>query len=257
MVDYLRDLRPEYTVMIPYLKERFYELHPNGDEVACRRYVQSQILRAARHMVNFRQLDFLLSKKSVSVREILQTHKSWRERPDKNSVFEQLDSTLRTVNSLLDVGCGLTPIWILCNYPKIKHYICIEPDKRVEKRLRLLCEKFCAGRTVIISNKVSSIRDTSITGEHVDLVLVQKVIPMLYRKHNQITTNSLSSLRFKYMLITGSKRSLSRISSIENLERKALLDFIERSSFHIVRSVEDMSEFGYLIKGEKYEQYHR
>lgn len=248
MVDYLKDLRPAYMDMIPVFTRRFYELHPDGSEDTCRRYIQSQILRNARRLVDYQRLALLAAEYPVDIPKVLSVHKSWNERSTESHVFKQLHPFLCEAKTIMDVGCGVTPVWLLDAYPQIEHCLCIEPDKRLAAIVERLCERIYDRRVVIVASGVVSARRLLSGDKCFDMVFIQKLIPMLRRRHDRRSLNVLSRLRFRYMLVTGSKHSLSRTTSIEDAERRSLLEFIRQSQFCIVQTVDDKNEFGYLLR---------
>ena len=247
MDDYLKDLRPEYADRIPDLTRRFHKLHPDGDAAERRRYVQSQVLRDAHRMVDLRKLASLSGEDPLDVRRILQTHMSWRERLGGSHVLMQLRSFLRKARTVADIGCGLTPVWLLDACPRVERCVGFEPNRRLAMLVQRLCEKLRARCATIHPCGFSSAQCGELAGGRFDLVLVQKLIPALVSRHDRRTLEALSRINFRNMLVTGSKFSLARTISIEAEERESILDFIRQARFRVVRVFDAEKEFGYLV----------
>lgn len=246
MIDYLKDLRPEYNVMIPKLVQRFYELHPNGDGTSCHRYVQSQILRKARKLVDYRRLERLAKADDVDVGRILLVHKSWRERPGLMFKEEPLLSVFQGARKVLDVGSGLTPLSLLKSFRDIGQYVCIEPERRLSRLLECICAKKYPGRVVVVPEKLCSVKGNLLEDRY-DVVIAQKIVPMLVCRHDRMSQSILAGLNFRRMVVTGSKLSLSRTVSIEQEERSSLLSFCKLFKGARISSFENATEIGYII----------
>lgn len=212
MINYLKDLRPEYREKVPSLIRRFYELHPNGNEVSCHRYVQSQILRQARKMIDDRTLKRVLVEYPMAVDRILLTHKSWQERGISPGYYGQIEDCIRSSVRVLDVGCGFNPLYVLSHYHNIREFFGIDVNPTVIDVISNVCQGFpwCTSHF-----KLSKISEVSCVWRerHYSLIFVQKLIPTLTYRNERDNLNAIRDLRCDYMLVTANTQSLSRLCS--------------------------------------------
>lgn len=244
-MNYIKDLLPIYKTMVPSLQRRYYELHPAGDNVSCRQYVQRQILRRARQMIDWPRVNALLAREPLDVPQLLLAHKSWAERGCGSDYYVSLDAYLRQATTVLDIGCGFNPLYVLSYYPNIKDYCCVDKDEKVLRVLIRICKREFACHCSF----VRSIRDLGCESSF-DFVFAQKIIPILYRRHNRQELARIGLLRVKWMLLTGSVRSLSRNIEICTKEKHCLNKFCEEYGLKKCEPFNKENEIGFLITKE-------
>lgn len=247
MNDYLKDLLPEYEAMIPELQERFYFLNPNGTVEAAKRYIQCQILRRARKLVNYSQLAELVASNDVNVSSLLLTHKSWIERGVAPDYYQSIDGYLKKSLTFLDIGCGVNPLYVLSYYKQIEEYVCVEPDKRVLQVLKKVCPRVLSCRFEFYDLKIEDLSEV-FKKRKFDFVFVQKLLPLLIKKYQQASLKAIASLDFCHAFLTCSLNSLSRTCSIADDEIQKLDLFCDRMNFLKVKEFNGINEFGYIVR---------
>lgn len=246
-VDYIKDFLPEYKAMVPLYEKRFRKLHPDATKEASDRYVQTQIIRKARTLVDYARLTELVAADKIDIERILLLHKSTRDRV-RTTFPEPIDKALRNAKVILDVGCGFNPLLILSRYPNIKTCYAIEPDARVSESLRKVVDKCFPGRAIVINCKIEEMAE--LKSKRFDLVLAQKVIPLLTRLRNLRAKAAIAAINAPEFLVTGSIKSLSRTVEITQPETDAIVKFAKRYDFTPLCEWRDKNEFGFLYKKE-------
>lgn len=248
MKNYLTQLLPEYKEMIHSLELRFDVLHPAGTAEEKVRYVQSQILRRARRLVDYRALERLASEKRPQISAMLLTHKSWKERGVDAGYYGPISDYLRSASSILDIGCGLNPLYVISNYDNVKSYYCVEPDKRIIQALKGVCAKISRCQMTFFNGKIEAVAH-EMDGAF-DFAFVQKLIPLLTQKRDGAALHSIGRVISGYALLTCNLVSLSRACSIVAEERLALDKFCQREGLVRLSEFNGAGEFGYVVKRE-------
>ena len=234
--------------MIHSLELRFADLHPDGTAEERVRYVQSQILRRARRLVDYRALERLASEQCPQISAMLITHKSWKERGVNTGYYGPITDYLRSASNILDIGCGLNPLYVLSNYDNLKSYCCVEPDKRIVQVLKSVCAKISQCQMTFFNGKIEAVVH-EMDGTF-DFVFVQKLIPLLIQKREGAALHSIGHVISGYALLTCNLVSLSRDCSIVTEESLALNKFCQMEGLVRLAEFNGTGEFGYVVRKE-------
>lgn len=245
MCDYLTNLLPVYAGMVKDLEMRFLKLYPNRTHKDMKVYVQRQILRRARNMIDKKKLKSLLQQDKMNVNSLLLTHKSWIERGIHNDYYSQIEPYLLKSRTVLDIGCGFSPIYLLSRYRHFNDFCGIDSNRSVIDVLRYVCPNISKSKTSFIANRIENV---SLGKIDFDFVFVQKLIPYLMKKSKKSSLQAIQNLITSYAFISCSKRSLSRPCSIIKEEKSAIEQFCSHKIFCIVDQFDKENEFGYVIK---------
>lgn len=240
------DLKDELKEQEKMFRIRFYKKHPCSSTDECDKYVKQQLLRNARKLYNFREIAEIANT-SNEIEKIIGFHKSINERENHETYYNDLIPYWNNCNKFLDVGCGLNPAILIKSLPKDFRFYCVDKDKQILEVLETLNNRFMNKRLMIIQSNLS-ILPLEISEQDFDFTFIQKLIPKLTDDHNRTVLNNLAKINSKQFLITGSKFSLSRKINIENKERLALEQFIDKYGFKKIYFLNKNNEFGWVVK---------
>lgn len=240
------DLKNEFKEQEKMLRIRFYKKHPSSSKEECDKYVKQQLLRNARKLYDFQEIAEIANT-SNEIGEIILFHKSINERENPETYYNELTPYWNNYNKFLDVGCGLNPAILIKFLPKDFQFYCVDKDKKILEILETLNNRFLNKKLMIIRSNLCII-PIEISKQDFDFVFIQKLIPKLTYDHNRTVLNNLAKINSKHFLLTGNKFSLSRKVSIENKERAALEQFIERYGFKKIHFFNKNNEFGWVVK---------
>ncbi|MBS3091421.1 methyltransferase [Candidatus Pacearchaeota archaeon] len=141
--------------------------------------------------------------KENKIQELIKTHSSTRERLDFYPTLNNLIKNLR-IKSILDLGCGLNPIAIAFENPRIEYYPCDINNND----LKIVKEFF---KKENISGKVFfyDLRKKDQKLPKVDLCLIMKVFDVVEQQGHKLAERIINSVNAKYFLISFSTKTLS------------------------------------------------
>ncbi|MNN51591.1 Ribosomal RNA methyltransferase (FmrO) [compost metagenome] len=88
----------------------------------------------------------------------------------------------------------------------------------------------------------------NITGiQQYDFAFIMKLLPLLSRQ-NRGLINTLKQIPAKFVLITGSKTSMTKKINIEKRESAIILDFIHTLEWEKLHKIDMSEEFGWIVQ---------
>jgi 16S rRNA (guanine(1405)-N(7))-methyltransferase len=186
-------------------------------------------------------------------KKLLQQHVSTRERIEElDNFYDPVISYILSSKSILDVGCGINPLMVPFNSSdsKVEKYIAVDKDKKSIKIVDEYSKWLGNAKLEGINWDIKEGWDKlyNITGiKEYDIALIMKVITVVKRQESEL----LSILRdtpAKYLLITGSKTSMTKKCSIEKREKNDVIRFIEDNAWLKVLEFDRKEEFGWLVR---------
>lgn len=187
------------------------------------------------------------------IKSLLQYHVSTRERlADFNNFYEPIKKYIMESKKIIDIGCGLNPLMVPFNADgsKVEKYIAVDKDNKSIKILKAYSDwlgddKLAGVNWDLKEGWQELYKKTGI--ELYDMAFIMKVLPVVKRQEREL----LSVLRdtpANLLLITGSKTSMTKNSSIEKRERKDIDNFIDECGFTKLLEFDRSEEFGWLVR---------
>lgn len=188
-------------------------------------------------------------KRSELLEKLAAFHVSSQERFHENQQFyEQLTGVAKNAVSIVDVGCGVQPLFFpKNNFPSVKKYVALDKDKESVKLMQAFKEVF-SGQYEWLFPQVWNINEgwsevTSLHGvDGFDVALILKVVPVVKRVDPALL-DVLAQVPATIAVISGVKESMVKKHDIERKERKVINSFISAASRTEVGSFELENEF--------------
>jgi len=181
----------------------------------------------------------LLKKKDFE--KLLRTHSSTRERIDSDS-YKFLLSYLNNLspNSILDLACGINPLFLAPKFPKAKYYA----SDIKEDELKLLKE-FFKTKKIKSSVFVADIRREKIFPK-TDVCLILKVLDIIEKKGHKLAKSILENLNCKNLVISFATKTISG-KDMRFKKRKWLESILEELNYEF-RIAQSKNEIFYFCK---------
>lgn len=202
---------------------------------------------------NFEKLQKDSDESKNYIKSLLQYHVSTRERlVDFDNFYDPIKKYIMESKKIIDIGCGLNPLMVPFNTDdsKVEKYIAVDKDNKSIKILKAYSDWLGDDKLVGVNWDLREgwqelYKKTDI--ELYDIAFIMKVLPVVKRQEREL----LSVLRdtpANLLLITGSKTSMTKNSSIEKRERKDIDNFIDECGFTKLLEFDRSEEFGWLVR---------
>lgn len=240
---FYEELKPEFRQFYLDCKALYLSNHPNADEESCAKYAEMRVKKKARTLYDYEHIKHLIDN-HAPLSEILSAHKCCHERMTDGNVLALVNDIILGAKSVIDIGCGLNPCFAKNIYSNISEYYCYDKDKHVIDIAKRINQEYLHGTLTFLD----SLDDSIINNGCFNLLLVLRIIPSLYKNSQVRVMNKIADINTDYVVLTGSKLSLSRNISIQQQDNVAIEWFIKRYSFIKKRKIETNTEFGWLLK---------
>lgn len=152
---------------------------------------------------NLSQLDL---KNDQTIIELLKAHKSTNERLEINQImYFDIFKKLKKVNSIMDLGCGLNPLYIpFVKELQNKKYLALD----VNENTTYLLNTFFKVRN-INGKALTCDLLTKVPCDPYDCAFMFKLVPLLVSQNKNCLTDFLNALNVKYVVITFPTKTVS------------------------------------------------
>ncbi|MGG4551381.1 hypothetical protein [Paenibacillus humicus] len=189
------------------------------------------------------------------LQNLLLSHVSTKERiHDCDILYDTLSPYLDNTDNIIDIGCGIHPLLAYRQLKKelssLRHYIAIDKDQTSIKIVNSFAE--LNNQQSLIAHKwdlAGGWNDLyKITGiKQYDFAFMMKLLPLLSKQNRELVSN-LKQTPAKFILVTGSKTSLTKKINIEKRESAIINDFIQNVGWKKVHKINLSEEFGWIVQ---------
>jgi 16S rRNA (guanine(1405)-N(7))-methyltransferase len=181
-------------------------------------------------------------------------HVSSQERFLENEAFyAQLENFINTAGSIIDVGCGVQPLFFPHeNFPGVKKYIALDKDRESVQLMQNFGDAFSNYYSWLLPQtwnigegweKIIELHGM----DSFDVALVLKVVPVVKRVDPGLL-EQLMQIPARTVVISGVKESMVKKHDIEHKERRAIMQFITASGRTVKAEFELENEFFIVIE---------